>query len=70
MSNPELKPILDYFEKLKEVDVEGVEPLVNPTDLTNVLRPDDPKPSLSQEEAMKNAPESKDGYFVVPRVVS
>lgn len=66
----EIEPILKYFEKLKEVDVTGVEPLVNPTELVNVLRLDDPKPPLSQEEALKNAPESKDGYFVVPKVVT
>ena len=55
--------ILSYFEALDEVpEVEG-EP-----ELTNVMRPDDIRESLDQEEALQNAPESEDGYFRGPPV--
>ena len=55
--------ILDYFDALDEVpEVEGE------TDLANVMRPDEVREGLSQEEALRNAPETEDGYFKGPRV--
>lgn len=55
--------ILGYFESLDEVPEIEAEP-----DLVNVLRPDEERESLSQEEALRNAPETEDGYFKGPRV--
>jgi len=55
--------ILDAFEALEEVpEVES------DADLVNVMRPDETHESLSQEEALQNAPESEDGYFKGPKV--
>ncbi|CAN5891685.1 Asp-tRNA(Asn)/Glu-tRNA(Gln) amidotransferase subunit GatC [soil metagenome] len=43
-----------------------VEPITNPLDLTNALRPDEVRPSLPRDEVLEAAPEHRDGYFVVP----
>ena len=55
--------ILEYFEALD--DVPEVE---SEADLTNVMRPDEVEDGLSQEEALRNAPETEDGYFKGPNV--
>ena len=52
----QLSSVLGYIEKLKEVDVTGVEPTAHAFPLVNVTRPDEVKPSLSNEEALRNAP--------------
>jgi aspartyl-tRNA(Asn)/glutamyl-tRNA(Gln) amidotransferase subunit C len=60
----EFNEVLEYFETLDDVpeDVESED------DFENVLRADEPKPSLSQEEALGNAEETEDGYFKGPSV--
>jgi aspartyl-tRNA(Asn)/glutamyl-tRNA(Gln) amidotransferase subunit C len=65
----QLGHVLEYIEKLKEVDVEGVEPTAHPFPLVNVTRPDLARPSLSREEAMQNAPAQANGLFMVPKIV-
>jgi aspartyl-tRNA(Asn)/glutamyl-tRNA(Gln) amidotransferase subunit C len=67
----ELNAVLGHIEQLKEVDVTGVEPLENINEAveTNVFRSDTPRPCLTREEALKNAPQSADGYFLVPKVL-
>lgn len=65
----ELKSILAYVEKLKEVDIDGVEPTLWTYEMKNVFREDVVKPSLDREKFLMNAPEKKDGYFKVSRVV-
>src|ERR1035437_7333697 len=65
----QLGHILGYIEKLKEVDVTGVEPTAHAFPLINVTRPDEVRPSLSQEEALRNAPAQANGPFQVPKVV-
>ena len=65
----QLGNILGYIEKLKEVDVSGVEPTAHPFPLVNVTRPDEVRPSLSQEEALRNAPAQANGLFIVPKIV-
>ncbi len=62
----ELAKILAYFQKLQEVSTEGVQPFSPLPGQVNVLREDEPSPSLSQEEALRNAPDRSDGYFRVP----
>ena len=55
--------VLDHFETLDDVpEVEARD------DLDNVMRPDEVREGLSQEEALRNAPETEDGYFKGPRV--
>jgi len=65
----QLGDILGYIEKLKEVDVSGVEPTAHTFPLVNVTRPDETRPSLPHEEAMRNAPQTNSGLFVVPKIV-
>lgn len=62
----DLSKILAYFQKLQEIPTEGVPPFSPLPDQVNVLREDEPEPSLSQEEALANAPDQKDGFFRVP----
>ena len=65
----QLGEILAYIEQLKMVEVDGVEPTAHAFPVTNVWREDVARPGLTQEEALSNAPESRDGMFVVPKVV-
>ena len=65
----ELGQILNFCEKLNELDTEGVEPLVYMSDRTNHLRPDVVKPSLNKSDALKNAPDADSDYFRVPKVI-
>ena len=65
----QLGQVLDYIEKLKEVDVTGVEPTAHPFPLINVTRPDEVRPSISNEEALRNAPAQANGLFIVPKIV-
>ena len=66
----QLNTILDYIEKLNELDTRNVEPLSHVIELTNVLREDIVKPSYPQEEMLKNAPEKSDKFFKVPKVIT
>ena len=65
----QLGNILGYIEKLKEVDVSGVEPTAHAFPLVNVTRPDEVRPSLSNEDALRNAPAKANGLFMVPKIV-
>lgn len=65
----QLGHVLGYIEKLKEVDVSGVEPTAHAFPLVNVTRPDEVRPSLTNEEALSNAPSKGNGLFVVPKIV-
>ena len=65
----QLSNILGYIEKLKEVDVTGVEPTAHAFPLVNVTRPDEVRPSISHEEALRNAPAQANGLFIVPKIV-
>lgn len=65
----DLEKILDLVQKLEEVDVTGVEPLIYMTDEKNVLRKDIVADTVSKEEALQNAPLSDTDYFKVPKVI-
>lgn len=64
-----LTEILDWVEKLNELDTEGVEPLTNMSLEQNVLREDEVKEPLSHERGLKNAPKKDSDYFRVPKVL-
>lgn len=66
---PQLGEVLQYVKKLNELDVSGVEPTAHATPLSNVMRDDEPRESLSQEDALRNAPKTANGLFVVPKIV-
>ena len=62
----QLSAILEAVGKVGELDLEGVEPTSHPLELANVWAADEPQPSLSQEEALANAPDREGGFFRVP----
>jgi aspartyl-tRNA(Asn)/glutamyl-tRNA(Gln) amidotransferase subunit C len=64
----QLDAILESIEEIQELDLSGVPPTANPLDLSNVLRPDEPRPEFSQEQALSPAPERVDDLFAVPRI--
>ncbi len=66
----ELGAILEAVGKVSELDLEGVEPTSHPLDLVNAWRDDEPRPSLTRDEALANAPDPADGAFRVPAVGS
>ncbi len=61
--------ILKYMEQLNSVDTTNVEPLAQVIELNNVFRDDVVKPSVSTDEALKNAPDKTDEHFKVPKVI-
>ena len=65
----QLSAIVEYIEKLNELDTDNVEPLAHCLPVHNVLREDVPRPSLSNEAALANAPEREDEYFKVPKIL-
>jgi aspartyl-tRNA(Asn)/glutamyl-tRNA(Gln) amidotransferase subunit C len=65
----QLGNVLGYIEKLKEVDVSNVEPTAHAFPLINVTRRDEIRPCLTSEEALRNAPASANGLFMVPKIV-
>lgn len=65
----QLGQILGYIEKLNELDVSQVEPTAHAIPLVNVTRPDEIRASLSNEDALRNAPAQANGLFVVPKIV-
>jgi aspartyl-tRNA(Asn)/glutamyl-tRNA(Gln) amidotransferase subunit C len=64
----DLSAILDHIDMLKEVDVSGVAPTAQVTDLFNVMREDTTYPSLPREDVLANAPEQRDGMFRVKAI--
>jgi aspartyl-tRNA(Asn)/glutamyl-tRNA(Gln) amidotransferase subunit C len=66
----ELNGILTYIEKLNEIDTTAVEPLDQMNERTNVLRADEHRESVSNEDALQNAPDKQDRFFKVPKVIS
>lgn len=65
----QLGGILGYIEKLRELDVTSVEPTAHAVPMVNVSRPDEVRPSLSQADALRNAPAQANGLFIVPKIV-
>ncbi|KUJ95538.1 MAG: aspartyl-tRNA(Asn)/glutamyl-tRNA(Gln) amidotransferase subunit [Desulfonauticus sp.] len=61
--------ILDYMEKLKEIDTKEVNPLYSPAELKNVFREDEVKKDLDREEILKNAPKTDGEFFIVPKII-
>ncbi|MDP9314105.1 MAG: Asp-tRNA(Asn)/Glu-tRNA(Gln) amidotransferase subunit GatC [Chloroflexota bacterium] len=64
----QLSSILDYMQVLQEVDVADVPPTAQVTDVVNVMRPDEVRPSLPLEDVLANAPAHEGGYFKVKPV--
>ena len=65
----DLDKIIGFVNKLSEIDTEGIEPLIYLSEEVNVLRADEIKHEVSQENALKNAPQKDSDYFKVPTVL-
>ncbi len=65
----DLNRMLEFVDKLNELDTEGVEPLIYMTDERNVLREDKLVERISHEEALKNAPQKDSDFIRVPKVL-
>jgi aspartyl-tRNA(Asn)/glutamyl-tRNA(Gln) amidotransferase subunit C len=61
--------VITYVEQLGEPDTAGVEPMAHAADLSGVFRDDEPRPSLSREQALANAPHADGECFLVPAVL-
>lgn len=66
----QLGDVLDHASEIDSLDTDDVEPTSHPYPLVNVLRRDEPAPTLSPEEALSQAPVSEDGQFRVPQVLA
>jgi aspartyl-tRNA(Asn)/glutamyl-tRNA(Gln) amidotransferase subunit C len=66
----QLGTILEYVEKLNQVDTGGVVPTSHAISLTNAFRDDEGHDHLSTDEALANAPDKDDGGFLVPKVIT
>lgn len=62
----QLSVILDHAAKVQSFETDGVEPTAHPLGLVNGFREDQVKPSLDRDEVLAQAPDSRDGYFIVP----
>ena len=65
----EMSQILDYVDKLDELDTSGVPPMSHVLDVTNRFRTDDIASRIDQDQALEPAPETGDGHFQVPAVI-
>ena len=64
----ELSTIIDYVQQIGQLDLAGVPPTAHAVAVQNVFRPDVPRPSLTQDQALANAPAVEAGHFAVPRI--
>ena len=65
----DLQRMIGFVEKLNELNLDGMEPLLHMSEEVNVLREDEIKGSVSREEALKNAPLHDEQFFKVPKVI-
>jgi len=66
----DLQRMIGFVEKLNELNLEGVKPLLHMSEEVNVLREDEVKGSISRSEALKNSPATNKEFFVVPKVIT
>lgn len=65
----DLDKIIGFMGKLSEIPTDDVEPLIFMSDEVNVLRDDEPEVTITQSEALKNAPKKDSDYFRIPKVL-
>ncbi|HUR66531.1 MAG TPA: Asp-tRNA(Asn)/Glu-tRNA(Gln) amidotransferase subunit GatC [Chitinophagaceae bacterium] len=65
----DLQQMIGFVEKINELDLDGVEPLLHISEEINVLREDEVKGSISRSAALKNAPLHDEEFFKVPKVI-
>jgi aspartyl-tRNA(Asn)/glutamyl-tRNA(Gln) amidotransferase subunit C len=64
----QLSGILEHIDRLQQVDTEAIPPTAQVVEVAATLREDEPRPCLSQAEALANAPATVDGFFRVPSI--
>ncbi len=65
----QMSQMLDYVDKLNELDTTGVPPMSHVLDVYNVFRDDVPQQRIAREDALRNAPDADNAYFRVPKVI-
>lgn len=65
----QLDSVIQYIDKLNELDTSNVEPTAHVLPIKNVFRKDELRPSLSRDKALQNAPDSRDGFYKVPKII-
>ena len=65
----DLQRMISFVDKLNELDITGIEPLIHMSDETSALREDEVKGQINREDAFKNAPDHDGQYFKVPKVI-
>lgn len=65
----QMEKILEYVDKLSRLDLEGIEPTSSNLQAENVMRSDEKKQDCDPETVLKNAPDRKNNFFSVPRVI-
>ena len=65
----DMNQMLEFIDKLKELDTTNIDPLIHMTEDENILREDDAITGASQQEALKNAPSKDSTYFKIPKVL-
>ncbi len=65
----QMDQLLDYVEKLNDLDTEGSVPTAHAVPMENAFRADEIKPSIGLERALQNAPQSEESCFVVPKII-
>lgn len=65
----DLNKILNWVDQLRQLDTEHVAPLIHMSEEVNVLREDEPRNTITHEEALQNAPKKDSDYFRVPKVL-
>lgn len=65
----ELQAIIDFIDRLKKLEIKGVEPTSHILPINNVFKADKPADSLSAEQVLMNAPAKKTNFFVVPKII-
>ena len=66
---PQLNTIMDWIEQLNEVDTDNIAPLASATEMTLKMRRDEVTDGQRREDILTNAPEAKEGYFVVQKII-
>ncbi|CAG0911868.1 unnamed protein product, partial [Cyprideis torosa] len=63
----DMNKMLNFVDKINELDLDGVEPLAYMSDEVNILRADEVKQEITHDDALKNAPDKDTDYFRVPK---
>lgn len=66
----DMERMMDYFDKLKELDTDDVEPMSHTFSLQNVFREDEVRNKNKKDSILSNAPKKKNGYFQVPKTIN